>query len=187
MRSRPSGRCVLAAWRTSSKPARTSLTVALALGIALGAGGLALADTATSADSTPSGTVLTCAGTGGALRYVRHGGCRRGERRLVLADSAPLIATLPPFSGAAVSSPGLTLHGSSRPGDFEVQVSPTVVRDVRRCAYIATPSVQSQNGQITRQVDVVAAVLDAHHVLFHEFDSSGAVTSDGISVEIYCP
>jgi hypothetical protein len=161
--------------------------IVLGLGITLGAGGLALADIATSPSGIPSGTVLTCAGKGGALRYVRRGGCRRGERRLVLADSAPLIATLPPQGGSEVSSPGLTVFGLSSPGDFEAQISSRVARDARKCAYIATASVAPQSGHVTRQVEVVAAPLDARHILFHESDSSGAVTSDGISVEIYCP
>ncbi len=173
--------------RALSRPARSALLLGLALGIALGAGGLALGDIATSSSGVPSGTVLTCAGTGGALRYVVRGSCKRRERKLVLADSAPLIATLTTGTGSVVASPGLLLEGTSMKGEFDLQLSPKVVRDVRRCAYIATPSVTPENGHITRQVDVVAAPLDAHEVIFREFDSSGAVASDGISVEIYCP
>jgi hypothetical protein len=133
-----------------------------------------------------------------AAREIRHRTHRRRDdrerrqrhpvaRRLVLADSAPLIATLPPASGMALSSPGVTLFGTGTLGDFEVQLSSKVARDVRRCGYVATPSVAPQGGEVTRQVDVVAAPLDAHHLLFHESDSRGAVASDGISVEIYCP
>jgi len=187
MYSLPSRRRAPAARRTSPRPVRTSLTLALALGIALGAGGLALADITTSSSGVPSGTVLTCAGKAGALRYVRHGACKRGERKLVLADSAPLIATFTSSHASGAESPGVQLFGTATPGDFEVRVSAKAVHDVRKCAYIATPSVAPQNGQVTRQVDVVAAPLDAHHLLFREFDSSGQPSSDGISVEIYCP
>ncbi len=187
MRSLPFRRRAPAARRAAPRPVRTSLTLALALGIALGAGGLALADITTSSSGVPSGTVLTCAGNGGALRYVRHRGCRRGERKLVLADSAPLIATETSGGVPQTESPGVELSGTPTAGEFELQVSSTTVRDVRKCAYIATPSVPVQDGQITNQVDVVAAPLDAHHVLFREFDGTGAVRSDGISIEVYCP
>lgn len=167
--------------------ARNSLL--LGLGILLGAGGLAFGDISTSSSGVKSGTVLTCAGKHGSLSYSPNARCRRSKRRLVLADSAPLIATVTvPFAPAA-QSPGVQLTGTDTPGDYELTVSSKAVRDVRKCAYIATPSVAPVGGQITaqEQVSVVAASLDAHHVVFREFTSSGQAASAGISVEISCP
>jgi len=163
-----------------------TLALALALGITLGAGGLALGDIATSSSGVPSGTVLTCAGKAGALRYVRHGGCQRGERRLVLADSAPLIATIPSLDGRSVESPGVSASAPAV-GLFQIRVSERAARDIRRCAYIATPSVALQGGQITHPVEVVAAPVNAHTLMVRLFDATGAVATDGVSVEIYCP
>lgn len=171
--------------RSLSRLARTSFT--LGLGIALGAGGLALGDISTSPSGVKSGTVLTCAGKHGALTYSPNSRCRRSKRRVVLADSAPLIASVASRGQAVNESPGIVLVGTSTPGQFEARVTTKAVRDVRKCSYIATPSVAATGGQISRQVDVVASPLDAHHVLFQEFDSAGQVAEDGISVQIYCP
>lgn len=173
--------------RSLSRLARTSFT--LGLGIALGAGGLALGDISTSPSGVKSGTVLTCAGKHGALTYSPNSRCRRSKRRLVLADSAPLIATVTAPAAPAAQSPGIRLTGTATPGDYELTVSSKAVRDIRKCAYLATPSVMPVGGTVTKQeqVSVVAAPLDAHHVLFHEFDSSGQAASAGISLEIYCP
>jgi hypothetical protein len=164
--------------------------VVLALGITLGAGGLAVGDIATSGSGTPSGTILTCTGKHGAMRYVRHGGCQRGERRLVLSDSAPLIATDPAGSGFISESPGVLLGGLGTgfpAGSFEVNLSPRVVRDVRKCAYIATAVVLPQGGDITHSAQAVASPLDAYHLLVRVFDDSGNLSTDGVSIEIYCP
>jgi hypothetical protein len=164
---------------------RTALV--LGLGIALGAGGLAAADIAVSPEGTPSGTVLTCAGKAGALRYVTHGGCRRGERRLVLADSAPLVVSLPSLAGnRIVESPGVSFSGPTL-GLFRVRVSPRAARDIRKCAYTATPTVALQGGQITHPAQVVVAPADAHTLLVRVFDDSGNLATDGVSIEIYCP
>ena len=172
--------------RTRARSVRIALAVAL--GMTLGAGGLALADTALSSDPTPSGMVLTCADKGGTLRYVTRGGCKQGERKVMLAASAPLFATVPNLVATSiVESPGVNLQGTSVPGDFKVKVSPRVVHDIRKCAYIATPSVVPQSGEITHSAQAVAAPLDAHTLLVHVFDDSGNLNTDGVSIEIYCP
>jgi hypothetical protein len=174
--------------RRSTRARSVRIALAVAIGMTLGAGGLALADTALSSDPTPSGMVLTCAGKAGALRYVAHGGCTRGERKVTLADSAPLIASLPSLQGSSiVESPGVQLGGTSVLGDFKVKIAPRVVRDIRKCAYIATPSVVPQDGDITHSAEAVAAPLDAHTLLVHVFDNSGNLNTDGVSIEIYCP
>lgn len=167
--------------------ARSSLL--LGLGILLGAGGLALGDISTSSTGVKSGTVLTCAGKHGLLSYSPNSRCRRSKRRVVLADSAPLIATEAVADGPVTESPGLQLTGTPTAGLYQLTMSSKTVRDVRKCAYVATPSVTPVSGQITKQeqVSVVAAPLDAHHVLFHEFDSTGQAASVGISVQVYCP
>jgi hypothetical protein len=174
--------------RRKTRARSVRLALAVALGMTLGAGGLALADTALSPDPTPSGMVLTCADKAGVLRYVAHGGCRRGERKVMLADSAPLFATVRNLAGSSiVESPGVNLQGTSVIGDFKVRVAPRVVRDIRRCAYIATPSVVPQGGEIAHSAQAVAAPLDAHTLLVHVFDDSGNLNTDGVSIEIYCP
>jgi hypothetical protein len=172
-------------WRTLSRPARNC--VVLGIGVTLGAGGLALGDIATSPEGTPSGTVLTCTGKLGAMRYVRHGGCQRGETRLVLADSAPLIVSLPNLSGNQIAeSPGVSVSGPAV-GTYRVQVSARTVRDVRRCAYIATPTVALQGGEITHAAQAVVAPANQHVLLVRVFDDSGNLSTDGVSLEIYCP
>jgi hypothetical protein len=163
------------------------MSLLLGLGLALGAGGLAAADIVVSSDGTPSGTVLVCTGKKGAMRYVGRGRCQRSERRLVLSDRAPLIVSLPSLSGNVIAvSPGVRVSGPAI-GTFRIQVSPRSVRDVRRCAYIATPAVALQRGQITHAAQVVAAPIDRHTLLVRVFDDSGNLKTDGVSVEIYCP
>jgi hypothetical protein len=172
-------------FRALSRPARTSL--ALGIGLALGAGGLALGDIAVSREGTPSGTVLACAGKGGAMRFVGRGRCQRREKRVVLSDSAPLIFSIPSLSGnVTAESPGLTVSGPSI-GTYRIQVSARAVHDVRRCAYIATPTVALQGGQITHAAEVVVAPVDRHALLVRVFDASGNLKTDGVSVEVYCP
>lgn len=178
--------------RFTRRPRLASLArsaLLLGLGILLGAGGLALGDISTSSSGVKSGTVLTCAGKHGVLSYSPNARCRRTKRRIVLADSAPLIATITALGARTAASPGVQLFGTATPGDYELSVSSRAVRDVRRCAYVATPSVTPVGGEVTKQqeVSVVAAPLDAHHLLLHEFGSSGQAISAGISVEVYCP
>jgi hypothetical protein len=166
-----------------------SAYISLALGsvLAVVAGGLALADVAVSPEGTPSGTVLVCAGKKGAMRFVGRGKCQRSERHLVLADSAPLIFSLPSLSGnVTAESPGVTVSGPAI-GTYRIHVSARDARDVRRCAYIATPTVALQRGQITHAAQVVAAPVDRHTLLVRVFDDSGNLKTDGVSLEVYCP
>jgi hypothetical protein len=171
-----------------SRPARTSLT--LALGITLGAGGLALGDIAVSATGTPSGTVLVCTSNAnaGAMRVAGRSGCHRGESRLVLSSAKQLIVTLPSFSGGGYTaqSPGLAVFAPAV-GFYRVHVSPQVVRDVRGCALIATPVVVAVGGQISHSADIAVAPSGAHNLLVRVFDNSGNLDTDGVSVEIDCP
>jgi hypothetical protein len=173
------------AWRAVSRSAYRSLALGIAL--ALVVGGLALADIATSPEGTPSGTALVCTGKNGAMRYVGRGRCQRGERRLVLANSAPLIVSLPNLSGNVIAeSPGVTVSGPAI-GTFRIHVSARTVGDIRKCADIATPAVALQSGQITHAAQVVTAPVDRHTLLVRVFDDSANLRTDGVSVEIYCP
>ena len=143
-------------WRAVSRSARRSLV--LGVGLAIGAGGLALGDIAVSPEGTPSGTVLVCTGNNGSMRYVGRGSCRRSERRLVLSDTAPLIVSLPSLGGNMIAeSPGVTVSGPAI-GTYRIQLSARSVKDIRRCAYIATPTVALQSGQITHAAQVAEVV-----------------------------
>jgi hypothetical protein len=121
------------------------------------------------------------------MRAAGRSGCHRGEAQLVLSSTRQLIVTLPTFTrGETAESPGLGFF-SPVPGVYRVHVSPKLVRDIRRCALIATPVVVPVGGQITHPAEIVVAPTDAHNLLVRVFDESASLPTDGVSVEIDCP